>query len=239
MIQPEHPPWLRGAREQSMDLNALERAELQRKLKQLFIRQLVRPEEDLVRFFAAKVYAGQLSGETLEWLTQITQQAIQEIFVKKQLASQLADTKPRHLLIIETDQEKREFGLFNPVYSIGRNPTCDICIASPFVSSHHATLVRLPDAKDDYYYRMVDGDLKGTTSANGFIVNGRKVQATDLHNGDNIILGPQINGTYYALKGNSRDTAPSDSEISNSDEDGEIRQNLPQNLARAFSISAG
>ena len=64
-----------------MDLNELERSELQRKLKQFIIRQLVRPDEDLVRFFATKVYSGQLSDEKLEWFTQITQEAIQEIFL--------------------------------------------------------------------------------------------------------------------------------------------------------------
>ena len=202
-----------------MDLNALERSELQRRLKQLITQQLVRPEEDLVRFFAAKVYAGRLSDETLEWFSQITQQTIQEIFFKKQLAAQSTDSEPRHLLIIEDDRGKREFGLINPVYSIGRDPSCDICIASPFISFHHATLVQLPKPKGGYYYRIVDGDLKGTPSANGFIINGRKVKAADLHNEDKILLGPQILGAYYELKAKSSNVEPPDSEILKGDKD--------------------
>lgn len=218
-----------------MDLDAVESSELRQKLKQLIIRQLVRPDEDLVRFFAAKVYAGQLSVENLEWFTQITQQAIQEVFVKKQFAAQAGGSDHRHLLIIEDDQGKREFELINPVYSIGRDPGCDICIASAFVSFHHATLVQLPKAKGDHYYQIVDGDLKGTLSANGFMINGEKVQAADLHNGDRIVLGPQIQGTYFGPEENSRQTALPDSEISSSDHYRERMQNLPRNLATAFS----
>ena len=222
-----------------MDLNASERSELQRKLKQLIMQQLVRPEEDLVRFFAAKVYASRLSDDTLEWFTQITQQIIQEIFLKKQISAQSGDSKPKHLLIIEEDQEKREFGLIDPVYSIGRDSSCDICIASPFISFHHATLVQLPKPKGGYYYRIVDGDLRGTPSANGFIINGRKVKAADLHDGDRIILGPQIQGAYYQLKGNSRCAEPANAEISRGDEVRARTPILPKNWARALSSWPG
>ena len=94
-----------------------------------------------------------------------------------------------------------------PVYTIGRDPKCDIRLVSQFVSRRHATLVRLPHEDDgSYYYRIVDGNLKGKPSANGLLINGRKLQAHDLEDEDEIVFGPQVRAIYYLL---SRDTIPS------------------------------
>jgi pSer/pThr/pTyr-binding forkhead associated (FHA) protein len=113
-----------------------------------------------------------------------------------------------HLLIIEDDHGRKEFTLDRPVYSIGRDPTCDIRLASQFVSRRHATLVRLPreDNSDSYYYRIVDGDSKGKPSSNGLMINGRRLPAHDLKNEDEIVFGPQVRAIYYLLQ---RDTIPS------------------------------
>jgi pSer/pThr/pTyr-binding forkhead associated (FHA) protein len=65
-----------------------------------------------------------------------------------------------HLLIIEDDKGRREFVLDGPVYSIGRDPKCDVRLVSQFVSRRHATLVQLLNDNGTYYYRIVDGNLK-------------------------------------------------------------------------------
>lgn len=111
-----------------------------------------------------------------------------------------------HLLIIEDDQGRKEFNLDAPVYSIGRDARCDIRLFSQFVSRRHATLVRLPQEDGSFYYRIVDGDSKGKPSANGLLINSRKILAHDLKNEDEIVFGPQVRAIYYLL---SRDTIPS------------------------------
>jgi pSer/pThr/pTyr-binding forkhead associated (FHA) protein len=111
-----------------------------------------------------------------------------------------------HLLIVEDDRGRKEFILKAPVYSIGRDPQCDIRLYSQFVSRRHATLVRLPRQDGTHYYRIVDGDAKGKGSANGLLINGRKIPAHDLENEDDIVFGPQVRAKYYQLK---RDTQPS------------------------------
>ncbi|MEM8502763.1 MAG: FHA domain-containing protein [Cyanobacteria bacterium P01_D01_bin.1] len=106
------------------------------------------------------------------------------------------------ILIVEDSQGRREISLDSSVYSIGRDPKCDIRLASQFVSRHHATIVQLP--KDDKtLYRIVDGNLKGKPSANGMLINGRKVQSHDLRNEDEIVFGPQARAIFYQL---ARDT---------------------------------
>lgn len=102
----------------------------------------------------------------------------------------------KHVLIVEDDQGRKEHILDAPLYSIGRDPNCDIRLASEFVSRRHATLVQLPGDDDDYHYRIVDGTPKGKSSSNGLLVNGRKVQACDLSDHDEIMFGPKIHATY-------------------------------------------
>lgn len=115
-----------------------------------------------------------------------------------------------HLLIIEDDKGRREYALESQVYSIGRDPKCDIRLVSQFVSRRHATLVQLPHEDGSYYYRIVDGNLKGKPSANGLLINGRKVPAHDLRDQDRIIFGPQVQAVYYLLKRDAITTVPPD-----------------------------
>ena len=103
-----------------------------------------------------------------------------------------SQNNPRHLLIIEDDQGRKQFLLDGSVYSIGRDTRCDIRLFSQFVSRRHATLVQLPKEDGSCYYRIVDGDSKGKPSANGMLINGRKILAHDLKNRDEIIFGPQV-----------------------------------------------
>lgn len=110
-----------------------------------------------------------------------------------------------HLLVIEDNQGRREFKLSSPVYSLGRDPKCDLRLFSQYVSRRHATLVQLSDDCGTYY-RIVDGNLKGKPSANGLRVNGRKVQAYDLMDGDTVVFAPEVSATYYSL--NQAETSP-------------------------------
>jgi pSer/pThr/pTyr-binding forkhead associated (FHA) protein len=115
-----------------------------------------------------------------------------------------------HMLIIEDDKGRREFNLDEPVYSIGRDPRCDVRLVSQFVSRRHATLVQLPKEDGSYYYRIVDGNLRGQGSANGILINGRKLQSHDLQNSDEVIFGPQVRAIYYLLKREQIQTVPPD-----------------------------
>ena len=117
-----------------------------------------------------------------------------------------SQNNPRHLLIIEDDQGRKQFLLDSSVYSIGRDTRCDIRLFSQFVSRRHATLVQLPKEDGSCYYRIVDGDSKGKPSANGMLINGQKILAHDLKSRDEIIFGPQVRAIYYLL---NRETMPS------------------------------
>ncbi|MEY3298822.1 MAG: hypothetical protein RLZZ597_2082 [Cyanobacteriota bacterium] len=115
-----------------------------------------------------------------------------------------------NILIVEDSKGRREIVLDGSFYSIGRDPKCDIRLSSQFVSRHHATLVQLPKDDDTFYYRIVDGNLKGKPSANGMLINGRKLLAHDLMNEDEIVFGPQARAVYYQLRRDSQSTLPPD-----------------------------
>lgn len=112
-----------------------------------------------------------------------------------------------HLLIIEDDRGRREFILDRPTYSIGRDPKCDIRLISQFVSRRHATLVQVSGPRS-FHYRIVDGNAMGRFSANGLLINGRKLQSHDLHNEDEVIFGPNVRAIYYILQQDTEDTTP-------------------------------
>ena len=115
-----------------------------------------------------------------------------------------------HLLIIEDDKGRREFMLDRSMYTIGRDPQCDVRLISQFVSRRHATIVQLPNELGETHYRIIDGNLKGKPSANGILVNGKKAQVHDLKNGDQIIFGPQVKAIYYFLRRDAIATIPPD-----------------------------
>jgi pSer/pThr/pTyr-binding forkhead associated (FHA) protein len=121
-----------------------------------------------------------------------------------------SEAHQNHLLIVEDNKGSREYILDSPVYSIGRDPKCDIRLVSQFVSRRHATLVQLPNEDGTYYYRIVDGNLKGKPSANGLLVNGRKVHAHDLQDEDKVVFGPQVCAKYHSLKRDAISTIPPD-----------------------------
>jgi pSer/pThr/pTyr-binding forkhead associated (FHA) protein len=102
----------------------------------------------------------------------------------------------KHSLIIEDERGRQEYILDSSMYSIGRDPKCDIRVDSQYVSRRHATLVQLFAEDGTFHYRIVDGAPKGKPSSNGLTVNGRRVPACDLNDHDEIKLGPKISATY-------------------------------------------
>lgn len=121
-----------------------------------------------------------------------------------------AQQNQNHLLIIEDDQGRKEFTLDGPVYSIGRDNRCDIRLFSQFVSRRHATLRRLQQQDGSFSYRIVDGDSQGKPSANGLLINGRKIPVHDLSNEDEVVFGPQVRAIYYLLQRDTMPTGPID-----------------------------
>lgn len=106
-----------------------------------------------------------------------------------------------HVLIIRDDQENvQEYVLGASLHYIGRDPMCDIRLSSQFVSRRHATLVQMLNDDGSYYYRLVDGVPKGRASANGLVVNGRKMPACDLSDRDEIVFAPKVKATYLVLE---------------------------------------
>jgi pSer/pThr/pTyr-binding forkhead associated (FHA) protein len=115
-----------------------------------------------------------------------------------------------HLLIIEDDKGRREFVLDAETYSIGRDPRCDLRLISQFVSRHHATLVKRIKADGSFNYEIVDGVLNGKPSANGLLINGRKISSHALRNEDEVVFGPKVRAVYYQLSRGEIITTPPD-----------------------------
>jgi pSer/pThr/pTyr-binding forkhead associated (FHA) protein len=113
-----------------------------------------------------------------------------------------------HFLIVEDDKGRQEIILNDPMYSLGRAQTCDIRLRSQFVSRHHATLFRCERENGASYYRIVDGDAAGKVSANGMLVNGRKVPIYDLKDGDEVVFGPQVIAIYHYRQRDEFPTTP-------------------------------
>ena len=111
-----------------------------------------------------------------------------------------------HLLIVEDDKGQRHFTLDNLVYTIGREPKCDICLVSQFVSRGHAVLRKLSKEDGSYYYRIEDGDLRGKPSVNGLLINGHKLQGHDLQNKDVVVFGPEVRAIYFLLEDDALST---------------------------------
>jgi pSer/pThr/pTyr-binding forkhead associated (FHA) protein len=115
-----------------------------------------------------------------------------------------------HLLIIEDDKGRKEFVLDDSVYFIGKSPDCHLQLLSPFVSRRHATLERQQNPDGTYSYKIIDGTPDGKRSANGILINGRKVTDHLLKDQDVIVFGPQVKVIYYLLERSSVVSAPED-----------------------------
>jgi pSer/pThr/pTyr-binding forkhead associated (FHA) protein len=126
------------------------------------------------------------------------------------MAQKPAEHYITHLLIVEDDRGRQEFRLSDSNYTLGRSPDCDIRLNSLFVSRTHATLLKEINEQGYEYYRIIDGSVDGTTSANGILVNGKKVESHNLENGDEIVFGPQVFATYHYRQRDVFPTLPTD-----------------------------
>lgn len=91
------------------------------------------------------------------------------------------------LVVLSDDESPQEFPLVDKRCLIGRDSTCDICLADRSVSRHHATLQRV-----FHGYSLED---EGST--NGTRVNGNVVTKRFLKHGDLIEIG-KYNLRYIA-----------------------------------------
>jgi pSer/pThr/pTyr-binding forkhead associated (FHA) protein len=85
-----------------------------------------------------------------------------------------------HYLALEDGRETRLVRLENNITHVGRGTEADIRLDEHRVSRSHAVLVR-----HGRFLRVLDN-----RSSNGTFVNGRAITATNLENGDLILIGP-------------------------------------------------
>ncbi len=110
--------------------------------------------------------------------------------------------RKKHLLIIEEpNNNRRIINLESTTYSIGRDSSNLIVIDSSQISRYHATLLRITIPRtNDFQFRIIDGDLKGRRSKNGFKVNGSVCFSYDLQHNDVITFGEDITATYNTVE---------------------------------------
>ena len=90
--------------------------------------------------------------------------------------------------------------LNRPLMLAGRDPTCGIRIHDRFVSRVHASVTRLTrNGKETYWLR--DGDGRDKPSANGVMINGRRLRdAHDLKDGDLIRFGTRALASFHEIR---------------------------------------
>ena len=87
-----------------------------------------------------------------------------------------------HYLAMQDGEETRLLRLDAAVTHLGRGTEADIHLDEHRVSRSHAVLVR-----HGRHFRVLDN-----RSSNGTLVNGRRIAATNLENGDEILVGPVV-----------------------------------------------
>jgi FHA domain/Zinc-ribbon containing domain len=88
-------------------------------------------------------------------------------------------TDPGEYLAFERAGTVKVFALANQWTRVGRSLAADIRFDDPTVSRRHALIVRGPDG-----VRVLDD-----RSLNGVFVNGERVEWSELHDGDEILVG--------------------------------------------------
>jgi pSer/pThr/pTyr-binding forkhead associated (FHA) protein len=97
-------------------------------------------------------------------------------------------TNDFYLLLTEFNGIIRTIKLNLQKYIIGRNSSCDICIAAPFISRFHCTLI-LNQTELGYCYTLWDGIPLRNASTGGTFVNGNRIDKPILlKTGDTIIF---------------------------------------------------
>ncbi len=107
----------------------------------------------------------------------------------------------KHFLVIKEQNTQRTIQLESETCSIGRDPHNTIVLNSALISRYHATLLRISiSVTENDIFRIIDGDLTGQRSTNGFKVNNNTCFSYDLQDGDVITFADNITATYYIEK---------------------------------------
>jgi pSer/pThr/pTyr-binding forkhead associated (FHA) protein len=110
-----------------------------------------------------------------------------------------SEFQERHVLVIN-DSQRRAIALEAAAYSLGRDLSNAIVIDVDTISRQHAILLRVPiPGKNQYRYRVIDGNFEGKPSANGIFINDKKGGTHDLDNGDVIRFGQSIEASYLIV----------------------------------------
>ncbi|GAB4217581.1 MAG: hypothetical protein OHK0012_22460 [Synechococcales cyanobacterium] len=112
-----------------------------------------------------------------------------------------------HVLIVKDRNGPKAYWLTAPMYTMGRETSNSIRLDSPFVSRHHAVLVKMPAplTPTGFVYQILDGDTEGNPSTNGIAVNNRRVDYHDLQDGDEIRFSTDVTANFI-LRDVSLDT---------------------------------
>ena len=106
-----------------------------------------------------------------------------------------------HILVVEDNKGKRTIILKAATYSLGREESNSIVLESPWISRHHATLLRLTTGTNSqHFFRLIDGDWQGKRSTNGIKVNGSDCFERDLVHKDEIFFGKEVRARYYTVE---------------------------------------
>lgn len=90
---------------------------------------------------------------------------------------------PQMALLIQEGKRRHTVALSQRYYSIGRDCSNDICLASQGVSRFHASLVWMGD-----HYFIQDGSGSEQPSCNGLLINGKPITSSVLNPGDSIVF---------------------------------------------------
>jgi PAS domain S-box-containing protein len=104
----------------------------------------------------------------------------------------------QHVLVIEDALGKRVIALRSATATIGRDLSSSIVLHSPRISRQHAILLRTTTpGNKNHQFRIIDVNLQGNRSTNGFKVNKVPCTSHDLLHGDEILLGGEVKARYY------------------------------------------
>lgn len=105
-----------------------------------------------------------------------------------------------HVLTIEDPKSFRNFLLHNMTYSLGRGIENSIVLRSNLVSRQHAMLLTIASPQNlSYFFRIIDGNLNGTRSTNGILINGKRRLSHILCQGDEILFSKDTRVVYQVI----------------------------------------
>jgi pilus assembly protein CpaF len=121
--------------------------------------------------------------------------------------------------------------LFEDVYMIGRDPSCDVVLRRPTVSKRHASLIR----KNNSY------ELTDMGSTVGVYVNDQKVESHLLATGDRVVLG-DVMGIFDAegvLSPRGRRKAQAESAVNGQAQSGSSQANVMKPKRESTALRLG